>query len=697
MTMSTVSQAIQRALLVGAISAPAVAQLADLQPGRNFPTATVEFGPEMTGGFDLADVDHDGDLDVGVANGMHASRFNRIYINQGGYQGATEGSFADETATRFVGHIADRSRDIEFIDYDADGDLDMFVTNEGTSVTGGGVCRAYTNQGGMQLGAIAVYVEDTDDFWGDLVDVPLGSQIFGGNHGPWLDYSQDASFADFDVDGDLDLFHSSWGLNINGQNPSRVFLNDGTGTFDELWPWADAAAEIKLYACDVDVGDLDADFDLDVFANSRDSQARVYRNNLDVAAGSWPGDAFTDVTQAAVLDNSAAQIATWSYEIELSDLDGDGDLDAWLNNYDNFTDRLLLNDGSGIFTQHNELLAGDPSVDEQEIDTLDYDGDGDLDVICGNFSGTNHLYQSGLADGAAGPGLPLFHRTGLGSGSAPWPEAPAASNGGVTEATETGDLDGDGDPDIVLINESGQQNRVWFNELGIPDTHAPTIWLISSQADKSDGSDTPLRVQLRDNSPQRTVRRYDVDLVYTVDGGLPVRVPMRSQRGWQFQASIPGGVSGTIAWNVEGRDDAGNAFVSPTDSFVQTSSGVTLIEPVGSGTLGVTAHPDLYAFGDLSGGSTASLSLRDAAPNANALLFLSVASTPLAFKGGWLHTLPIGAAIPLISDAAGSVWIDLPWPAGLPAGAMLWWQVAIADVSATGGASLSNAVKFTTP
>jgi hypothetical protein len=678
------------------------AQLSDLQSGRNFPTAVAEFGLLRGAEADIGDVDNDGDPDVAVARGHELGAvLNELYINLGGAQAGQQGTVADETATRFAGFGAHSTTDVELVDWDGDCDLDVFFANRGSTVNGGEVSRAYVNRGGMQLGQVGFYEEATDDFWGDLVAVPAHDQIFGGDQGPFRGYSCDCDFGDLDLDGRPDLLFSSYGPNISGHLDSRVFLNDGNGRFDELWPWADVEADTKLHTLDIDLADLDGDFDLDVIASSRDSQPRLYRNDLDLATGAWSADPFTDVTREAFEDTGATMQGTNNYEVEYADMDGDGDFDLWMASYIGLADRILRNDGGLVFQRMEDWIKGDPNHDEMQIDFLDYDSDGDLDAFLPHFGGTyDTLYQSALVDGEFGLGLGLYHRTGTSSSGslAPRPEVPDIPTGGIGYDGECVDLDGDGDPDIIEINGWGpDQSYYWENALGVPDTHAPSVHQLTDQADKSDGSDTPVIVQLRDNAGFHAIARYGVDLVYAVDGGLETRAPMTTQGGQQFQATIPGGLDGAITYRVEGRDDAGNSFFSVQRSYLQTSSGDVLLQLVGEGTPGLGGVPFLELRGAFTGGSDVDLVLCDAAPDALCLLLFSTSSTPLPFKGGLLHTVPVDAEVFLGTDAGGQLWLDATWPVGIPAGAQLWQQLAIADATAVGGASLSNAVLLTTP
>ncbi len=674
------------------VATPASAQLTDLQPGRNFPTAGIQFGGGRSENIDIGDIDNDGDFDVGVANGGDGTpQGNELYLNNGGLQGGTQGTFTNATGARFVGVPNDTSRDIEFADFDADHDLDVYISNRGSTVNGGEVSRAYINQGGAQFGAPGFYSEGTNSFWGSLVSVPAGDQVLGGNSGPWINFSCDCDFGDLDNDGDLDLFHSSYGPNINGTRDSRMFLNDGAGQFDEMWPWMQAGGDIRTHTLDIDLADFDGDYDLDVFNSSRNSQARVYRNNLS-AAGTWGGNPFTDITQSALLNQGANLIGTSNYEAEFADVDGDGDFDVWAKNYNNFTDRLLRNNGNFTFTQMNSWISGDPAVDENEVDFLDYDGDGDLDTFLANFSGTNAIYQSRLVDGGAGA---LYTRTGTGGASV---EVPASGNGGTTLDGEAADMDGDGDVDLLLSNDANQNNRYWPNVLGVPDTHAPTFYQFTVQGNKADGSDTVIYAQVRDNHNYYNIDYYRVNLIYTVNGGDENCVSMFAQRGQQFRGVIPGGINGTVAYRIEATDDAGNKGITGTVTYNQTSSGVTLWENLGCGTKGLNGKvPYLEMVGTQAGGSPITLKLSEGRNNRLSLVWLSLNPTPFSAVGGTIYAFPFNSQIFAATNDAGHIYASTTWPAGLPSGTDHYWQVLVDDPASIHGLTISNAVHGTTP
>lgn len=684
------------ALAVLLAAGPAAAQLADLQPGRNF-VASPNFGLGRSADADAGDIDGDGDLDVAVGNGKDfGPEPNRIFVNRGGLQGGVAGTFVEETAARLPGGASGETRDIEFVDLDDDGDLDLCEVNDGTSSVGG-ISRFHENQGGLQAGLAGYYVESSDRTWGTLLSVPASQQLAGpfGPHEAWY---ADADFADLDDDGDTDLFMASTGAAIAGTEESRLFLNDGLGVLHELWPWADPAADVKLHSFDADLCDLDGDFDIDVAVSSRNSQSRLYLNNLNGPLSSAP---FQDVTGPALLAKGAAQTDNLCYEVEFADLDGDGDFDLWMQNYLGFKDTILQNRGNAHsgqpeFTLATGWIKDDPNQDEQEADVLDYDGDGDLDIALANFSGTNRLYQSGLAQGLDPATQGLYHRTGAATGLAPAPELPTGNPGGLTtNDIEAADLDNDGDDDLFVVNEGNQQNYLYTNALGVPDTHAPTFHAVTDQPDLDTAAPVVIHAAVRDNHAWYVVARHDTRLVWSVDGGPETSQPMFSQGGQQFRGVIPA-VSGTVSYRVECSDRAGNTGVSDTQVFVAGPGSPW--SDLGFALPGTAGAPELAGTGTLAAGSPGALTLSDAAPLAPALLSLSLGSAPVPFKGGTLAAFPPLLQLPLGTDAGGG--LSLPWaawPAGLAPGTALVFQCAVQDAGAVHGVALSNALQGTTP
>jgi len=667
------------AVVLAALAATVRAQ--DLQPGRNFPTASAAFGAGRSENLDVGDVDADGDLDVLVANGGDGTaQQNRLYVNVGGLQGGLAGAFSDRTSPQLApGAPNGRSRDCELVDLEGDGDLDAYVSNRGGSITGE-VSRFFDNDGG------GFFVESTDVRWGDLVSVPAGDQVLGGDHGPWLDWSCDCDFGDLDNDGDLDLFHSAYGPNISGTRESRVFLNDGAGEFDEHWPWLSGPGDVTWHTLDIDLADFDGDFDLDVAVSSRNSQARFFENRVeDDGALAW-----RDVTQTAFLDGGLGLVGQSNYEAEYADLDGDGDFDIWFKNLVGLADAVARNDGGLSFTYWDPIV-NDPEVDENEVDVIDYDGDGDLDAFVANFAGTNWLYRSTLAQGG-----PLeLRRTDAGGEPG---ELPTIGNGGTTLDGEVADVDGDGDPDLLLANDGNQQNRLFLNQLGVPDTHAPGFAQVEVVPDRPDGTAARVVAQVRDNSPYYIVAFCDVDLVWSLDGGFETRLDMVAQGGQQFVAFLPGDVQGCVRYRVEATDLAGNTGVSQTFAFVQ--GGGTCASPwtdLGQGKPGTGGVvPQLVGTGDLAPGSANAVELAGAPGPTGSTLVVGTASIEAPFKGGTLVPAPT-VLVPVPVGADGTSALPFTWPASAPSGVTLFWQQWVVDAGASGGLSASNALRSDSP
>ena len=304
--------------------------------------------------------------------------------------------------------------------------------------------------------------------------------FFGGGE------SHSVALGDLDGDGDLDaVVANAW------DEAETVWVNDGAGGFT-AHPTTPAFGAGLGSSVDVALGDLDGDGDLDaVVANLVDAPETVWVNDgagnltphptsptfgtgdsLDVALGDLDGDGDLDAVIAnAARDPETAWIndgagsftphptipafgADASFGVALGDLDGDGDLDAVVANIDVQAETVWVNDGTGGFTPHSTTPAfgADASTN---VSLGDLDGDGDLDAI--------------VANGSEQPET-VWVNDGTGSFT-PHPTAPAF--GAQTSSTAVlGDLDGDGDLDVVVANAFDEAETVWVND-GCGQLHAP--------------------------------------------------------------------------------------------------------------------------------------------------------------------------------------------------------------------------------
>ena len=328
-----------------------------------------------TRGAAFGDVDNDGDLDLYVTGWADARHF--LYVNDGRCR------FAEEATARNVA-VGGRAigRSPSFGDYDRDGYLDLFVTELQSDAVNPGVPgpigHLFRNRGSAAPGVF----EETTVPAGVALDGILGPQA--GT------FPFTARFSDLDRDGWPDLAIAS------DFRETRLFWNDGTGRF------VDGTAAAGVGSDEHGRGAVTADFDgdgrLDLFVSSifADGFANATGNRLLRYDGNRT---FTDVTDAAGVRN-----ALWGWGTQAFDYDNDGDVDLLVTNGANDDEgyrlyaqtdlpgidlvpfvadpvRLWENDGSGVFTD----VAGASGLQDAGIGqgnvTVDYDGDGDLDVL----------------------------------------------------------------------------------------------------------------------------------------------------------------------------------------------------------------------------------------------------------------------------------------------------------------------------
>ena len=346
----------------------------------------------------LADLDGDGDLDAFLANGRsEVPEPNTVLLNDG------KGNFRDSGQS--LGNF--ESWAVALADFDNDGDVDALVSNiswgeyfwnDGNGTFPQKQSADFPNTGGYFVG---LWRFSTADLNGDNhMDLFLTGCCGGGLAGP-------------------DEFRT-----INAHN--TVWLSGG-GNIPRP-----TGQKMSLGGSEaVALGDLDGDGDLDAFlANSGHLDAAMEMVDFD------PNEVWLNEGHGAFTDSGQRLGDQRSYSVAVGDLDGDGNLDAFVGNLG--ADEIWLNDGTGIFTDSGQRFRKSLT---RYIYLADLDGDGDLDA----FLGGDTVGRIWLNDGRGNfkvTGQRLMYS---------W-----------AHAVTLGDVDGNGTVDVI----AGKLDtaKVWFND-----------------------------------------------------------------------------------------------------------------------------------------------------------------------------------------------------------------------------------------
>ena len=357
-----------------------------------------------------ADVDGDGDADLAFANS--SGQQNRLYAGDG------TGAFADVTAAQFPLR-PDSSRDVALFDADGDGDPDAYFANEVFEQN-----RLYRNDGQGSFADVTKHPAF------GVFEIP----------GPTSDFA----VGDVDGDGDGDL------LEANGPTAdARLLLNDGTGAY------ADGSAQLPppsgVAAADAELGDLDGDGDLDAILVG--GATGLFLPTQALLLGDGLGT-FTDATgnlPPTLLQSSSAA---------LGDVDGDGDLDLLVGRVGTGfsgpageANALFLNGGAGTFSDASGQLPAhlDATAD---VALADFTGDGAPDALIGN----GPVCPPPFCGFPVGSQNRLYEGDGLGGFLDVTGRLPAVAD--KTVALAVADVDGNGLLDVVAANAELEQNRL---------------------------------------------------------------------------------------------------------------------------------------------------------------------------------------------------------------------------------------------
>lgn len=429
---------------------------------RHFTGASGEYYlPEITGsGVALFDYDNDGDLDVyllqGAALGSPDKPFsfplpnghprgNRLFRNE--LTPSAKLEFTDVTDTAGVGDEG-YGMGVAVGDYDADGTPDLYVTNFGPNV---------------------LYRGNSD---GTFSDVTTWSGTAEDN------WSTSAAFFDYDADGDLDLFHTNYvDFSIEKNRvchepagardycdpavyaplPDRLLRNDGEGRFSDVT--ANAGID---QAFGSGLGVIHADFNgdqrIDIYVANDGNPNQLWENQGD---GRFKE---TALFSGAALNADGRREA--SMGVTTADFDQDGDLDLFMTHLARETNTLYLNDGKGRFedaTRRFGLAMESFAFTGFGTGWFDYDQDGFLDLFIANGAVTMIESQRGNPYPFHQSNQLFRNEAGRRFREVSSEAGPALSHAEVSRGTAFGDIDNDGDVDIVVNNNNGPA-RLLLNE-----------------------------------------------------------------------------------------------------------------------------------------------------------------------------------------------------------------------------------------
>ncbi len=464
--------------------------------------------PENLGpGCALLDYDNDGDLDVYLVQGAlidpHTTYKdclfppqvplpprNRLYRNELVSDGKHRGElrFVDVTEASGAGDTG-FGMGATTGDYDNDGDVDLYLTNFGgpdvlLRNNGNGTFTDVTKRAGLgdrrwTAGAAFVDIDNDDDL--DLVTVAYcdltvatSKECFSFTAKRTREYCSPAVYR---------------GL------PPRLYRNRGDGTFENITTEIDIATEFG-HGLGVGVGDFDTNGWMDVYVANDGDANQLWMNQ---------GGRFTNqaLMSGAALNEGGMSEAGMG--IAIADHDNDGDCDIFLGHLSTETNTLYENLGGGLFEDATTLRKlGFPSLPFTTFGLrwFDVDNDSDLDL----FTANGHIFALDTARNHTYPydqtNQLMIHGPDGRYSDQSAEAGPALALSEVSRGLAAGDVDNDGDVDILIMNNNGPV-RLLRNDLN-PKNNWMLLKVIDARANR-DAYGATVRLTLSDG---RVLTRY---------------------------------------------------------------------------------------------------------------------------------------------------------------------------------------------
>ncbi len=390
--------------------------------------------PETSGaGCAFLDFDNDGWMDIYFVNSGKCDLYDPPHPLQNAlYRNNRDGTFTDVTKKSGVGG-GGYGMGVAVGDYNGDGFADIYVTQYGRNIL-------YRNNGD-----------------GTFTDVTEKAGVAAPG------WSSSAVWFDYDNDGRLDLFVCQFAeydrsiecKDVNGvrhycfpriyqPHASILFHNNGDGTFTDVSKVTGISDHLGK-AWGVVATDLNNDGKMDLFVANDTVPNFLFMNR---------GGRFEEVGLVADVAYSADGHARSGMGVDSADFDQDGNMDLFVANIDQEIFSLYRNNGDGTFEDMAMPLGiGMPTrwMSGWGLKFLDYDNDGDLDLILANGFPDDLIDQTSSSVKWKEP-LLLFHNEGKTFKDVSAESGPVFGKSFPARGLAVGDFDNDGGLDVLISN-----------------------------------------------------------------------------------------------------------------------------------------------------------------------------------------------------------------------------------------------------
>lgn len=405
----------------------------------------------------FADIDNDGDPDLMFQGALGSQQLFRNNIIGAGTM----------TYTNISGTLASglgSSWSAAWGDYNGDGNVDMFVGQSNFGATG----DVLRNNGvaGFSNESAAVGLDDPG-------------------------FHQNVAWVDIDGDRDLDLV-----LAMEGPEKHEIYIQGAGGSFTPIGASVGFQEDFGTKAYGMAIGDSDGDGDLDIYISTCHGGNNIRNNFYENQLAQTGSLSFIDIA-----DTNGTQFMQNSYGTEFLDFDDDGDLDLYMTGADGEASKIFRNDGGNQFTDADSLtghaLLSNTGGDYNGARAVDYDNDGDLDLffhdhrVLNSIDNARRLYRNDgnweFTDVTVAEGL-------------------AATNEGSYDSA-WGDIDMDGDQDLIATTDSGFDERVFVSDASTNGNHWFYVEL-TGETENTTGIGASIYATINEGTAQeRTLRR----------------------------------------------------------------------------------------------------------------------------------------------------------------------------------------------